>query len=140
MRVVLDNSVTVGWFHPHQATPYGLAMLALLGKIQFHLPAHWPLELGNSLLQLERRRLMTRPRRQNALNEALAMDWVIDTNPSELLDTSAIAQEYGLTTYDAAYLGHARRLDCPLATQDKALKAAAMTDRRWFNPDNFSHS
>jgi predicted nucleic acid-binding protein len=45
--------------------------------------------------------------------------------PVDVLGLPAIAQARGLTTYDAAYLELAMRLELPLATADRALRAAA---------------
>jgi predicted nucleic acid-binding protein len=38
---------------------------------------------------------------------------------------AALAERFGLTAYDAAYLDLALRRGLPLATQDKAMKSAA---------------
>jgi len=62
-----------------------------------YTPAVWPLEAGNVLLVAER---MFR-------------------------EIISIAQEHGLSTYDASYLDLAMRLGLPLATRDAALMAAA---------------
>jgi predicted nucleic acid-binding protein len=43
----------------------------------------------------------------------------------DVLGLPAIAQARGLTTYDAAYLELATRLELPLATADGAFRAAA---------------
>ena len=42
-----------------------------------------------------------------------------------LVEIADLADSNGITTYDAAYLELAIRLNCPLATQDKALAKAA---------------
>ena len=50
----------------------------------------------------------------------------IDDELTALLGTeAAIATRYNLTCYDAAYLELALRLQAPLATNDRALTAAA---------------
>jgi len=43
------------------------------------------------------------------------------------MEISRIAAEYGLSTYDAAYLELAARLACPLATQDVARRPSRQT-------------
>jgi predicted nucleic acid-binding protein len=48
-----------------------------------------------------------------------------DASASPLVEIAELAESRGITTYDAAYLELAMRLDCPLATQDKALAKAA---------------
>lgn len=42
-----------------------------------------------------------------------------------LVEIADLADSHGITTYDAACLELAMRLNCPLATQDKALVKAA---------------
>jgi predicted nucleic acid-binding protein len=42
-----------------------------------------------------------------------------------ILQLTHVAQAYGLTSYDAAYLDLAARLRLPLATTDKSLRRAA---------------
>ena len=44
---------------------------------------------------------------------------------SKILELPALAQQYGLTNYDAAYLALAMRLNLPLATTDADLRSAA---------------
>lgn len=133
LRVVLDNSVTLGWFHPQQLTDYGQAVLDHLGRAEFLVPAHWTLELGNSLWQLERRKRLERAQRMTAMREALALPLKLLPASFDLVRVSALAEQHALTTYDAAYLDCANTQDALLATQDKALKAAAQSAGRWFD-------
>ena len=44
---------------------------------------------------------------------------------AEILDLPALAQQHGLTNYDAAYLALALRFNLPLATTDSSLIQAA---------------
>lgn len=125
MRLVLDNSVTLGWFHPNQRSEYGEAVLAGLGRDEWLVPAHWPLELGNGLWQLERRKRMPRERREQALDEALRLPLRVDNAPFDLRRLCDLAAQHHLTTYDAAYLDCALRHNARLATQDAALMKAA---------------
>jgi len=46
-------------------------------------------------------------------------------SPAEVLGLPALAQVYGLTNYDSAYLGLAQQLKLPLATTDSALRKVA---------------
>jgi predicted nucleic acid-binding protein len=43
-----------------------------------------------------------------------------------LTENLDMAIEHGLSSYDTAYLSLALRLDLPIATQDKALRSAAI--------------
>lgn len=133
LRLVLDNSVTLGWFHPQQLTRYGESVLARLGTAELMVPAHWPLELGNSLWQLERRRKMLRDRRMTAIEEALKLPITVVPAAFDLRRLGELAERYELTTYDAAYLDCALRNGAMLATQDSALKKAASKAGCWFD-------
>lgn len=50
----------------------------------------------------------------------------IDRHPVPRSELLALALRFGLTSYDASYLELALRLQWPLATQDTALRDAAM--------------
>jgi predicted nucleic acid-binding protein len=134
VRVVLDNSVTLGWFHPQQLTDYGEAVLAGMGLNEWLTPGHWPLELGNSLWQLERRKRMARQMRRAAIREALQLPITVLPVRFDLRRLNELAEQHELTTYDAAYLDCAMRNNARLATQDAALKKAASALDRWFEP------
>ncbi|MGQ0530837.1 MAG: type II toxin-antitoxin system VapC family toxin [Panacagrimonas sp.] len=134
MRIVLDNSVTLGWFHPQQLTGYGEAVLSGMGHDEWLVPGHWPLELGNSLWQLERRKRMVRERRLVAINEALQLPITVLPVRFDLPRLAELAEQHDLTTYDAAYLDCAMRNNARLATQDAALKKAASALDCWFEP------
>lgn len=137
MRLVVDNSVTVGWIHSDQATPYAMAMLDSLVRYEALAPALWALEFSNALLVLLRRRRMTEAQRQAA--QAQAQDWgiVLDTQVPRMAEISALALAHGLTIYDAAYLDCALRHHTRLATQDGALRKAATALDCWFDPNRF---
>lgn len=133
MRVVLDNSVTVGWIHPDQATGYSTALLD--GRLRYEAlaPAVWVLEFSNTLLVLLRRKRLSDLQRQSALARAGSWKIALDTTVPHLVALSNLASEHGLTTYDAAYLDCALRNDARVATQDAALRKAAHKLDCWFD-------
>lgn len=135
-RLVLDNSVTVGWFHPNQRTDYAEAILDLLNKADLLVPMHWLLELSNSLWQLERRKRMTRERRLKALDEVAVLPVRVLQEAMDVHRISVLAQTHDLTTYDAAYLDCTLRHRARLATQDTALQKAAKKLDCWYEPKN----
>ena len=59
----------------------------------------------------------------HGLAEAAAME--IELHPINAPAVAALAMQYGLSAYDAAYLWLAADLKCPLATFDDKLAAAA---------------
>ncbi len=56
---------------------------------------------------------------------ALAAELDIELHPTDPVPVVELAQRYGLSAYDAAYLWLAAELRCPLATFDEALARAA---------------
>lgn len=126
MPFILDNSVAAAWLFDQQATPYGDAVALALQRDRAHAPALWELELTNVLRTACIRGRLQAQRAQAMLEQVLALPINIDreaVRPSEVL---ALALRHGLSSYDAAYLELALRLQLPIATQDDALAAAAV--------------
>lgn len=91
------------------------------------VPAHWPLEVANGLQMAVRRGRIDTVFRSECLRELAAIPITLDQETVDRAwsETIALADTYGLTIYDAAYLELALRRDLPLATHDKALLSAA---------------
>lgn len=132
MRLVLDNSVTVGWVHPDQATAYSTALLDAHGRYEPLAPTIWPLEFANALLLLQRRKRIGEADRIAAIARAESWKFTVDASAPRMGAISALAIEHGLTTYDAAYLDCAVRHRAKLATQDIALTKAARKLDCWY--------
>ncbi|MBL0087288.1 MAG: type II toxin-antitoxin system VapC family toxin [Ideonella sp.] len=126
MPFVLDNSVVSGWYLKNQATPYTAAIAERLLDDRAWAPAVWELELANVLRTACMRQRMVAQQAQQVLARIAQLPVDVDRQavpPSELL---ALAIRFGLSSYDAAYLELALRRQLPLATQDDALRAAAL--------------
>ena len=124
---MLDASLTLQWFLEDEAgREYGLAVLASLSTKRAAVPILWFYEVGNGLLMAHRRKRITLDKIDGFLSllKALPID-AAEQVPSEILDLPPLAQQYGLTNYDAAYLALAIRLNLPLATTDADLRRAA---------------
>lgn len=125
--LVLDASLALQWFLEDEAgREYGLSVLASLSTKRAVVPMLWFYEVGNGLLMAYRRKRITFDQIDGFLTRLKALP--IDTAeqlPAELLELPALAQKYGLTNYDAAYLALAMRLNLPLATTDVDLRRAA---------------
>lgn len=125
MRFVLDNSVVVGWFLEDQATPYTDVVSVLLEQDQAVVPALWELEFANVLRTACRKERLTADEAHQIIEQICALPILIDREtpgPAELL---ALALRYNLSSYDAAYLELALRLQIRIATKDEPLQAAA---------------
>lgn len=126
-RVVLDASLTLAWALPDESTPYAEAMLEYVAATGAMAPDLWPHEVANGLLMAQRRGRITTAQRTAFVTALLRLPIEISASPVRtVLDAQAtLAEHHRLTAYDAAYLHLALREGVPLATQDKALKAAA---------------
>ncbi len=126
MPFVLDNSVVSGWFLESQATPYGDAIAQRLESDQALVPPLWELELTNVLRAACVRQRMTAQAAQAVISHIGMLPISVDREPVLPSQLLALALRFGLTTYDAAYLELALRLQIPVATVDAALRDAAL--------------
>jgi predicted nucleic acid-binding protein len=126
MPFVLDNSVVSGWYLEDQADDYTAAVGRRLREDRAHVPAIWELEFGNVLRSACIRRRMSATLAQQVIAQIGALPIEVDRHQVRCSETLALSLRFGLSTYDAAYLELALRLQIPLATRDEAMKAAAL--------------
>ena len=120
--------MAVGWVHPAQATPQTAAMLdAIAEGATVEVPALWPLEVGNALTVLVRRRKLTEDEREIALGWFRGLPLHVDHEAASLAFSrlSDLAAAYQLSVYDAAYLELAQRRRLVLGCKDGPLRKAA---------------
>jgi predicted nucleic acid-binding protein len=127
--LVLDASSVLAWAYADEAgNPDAVIDYVTANGAQ--VPAHWILEVTNTLLVGERRNRLKAGQSHQFLAEIAALPIRVD------LETSirgwdaipALAVQHGLTSFDAAYLELAVRLEVPLATLDQALARAARAE------------
>ncbi|MFN9636144.1 MAG: type II toxin-antitoxin system VapC family toxin [Synechococcaceae cyanobacterium] len=125
--LVLDVSLSCAWCFADEASPAAWKLLERMQKAVAHVPALWLWEMGNVLVQAERRGRITSAAIRTFLGLLETLPVCVDhaTTASAWHDTLALAPSHGLTVYDAAYLELALRRGLPLASRDKALQAAA---------------
>jgi predicted nucleic acid-binding protein len=126
MAFVLDNSVVCGWFIENQATPYTEAVALRLQEERASVPALWELEFTNVLRLACLRRRMTARDAQSVAAQIASLPIDVDRQPVAPGELLSLALRFGLTSYDAAYLELALRLQVPLATHDEPLAEAAL--------------
>jgi len=126
--LIVDCSVTMAWCFEDEKNPYADAVLVALGNAEGIVPSIWPFEVANVLALSERAGRLDVARSAwfiRFLNDLPIR--VDERSPSSAFgETLALARAHDLTVYDAAYLEVALRSGVGLATQDKALKAAAV--------------
>lgn len=125
--LVLDCSIAVSWCFADEAAPETDALLQRVRDETALVPMLWHLEVGNVLLQAERRGRITTAAAVSRLELLGALPIATDDEmPSGVLRSAmALARSENLTTYDAAYLELAMRRALPLATKDRRLREAA---------------
>ena len=124
--LVLDASSVLAWAYAEEIGHLD-AVIDCVVADGARVPAHWILEVTNTLLAGERRNRLKSGQWRQFLAEIAALPIQVDADTS-VRGWDAIprlAQQHKLTSYDAAYLELALRLDVPLATLDADLARAA---------------
>lgn len=124
--LVIDSSAALSWALKDEQGG-GLALLETMAEEPAIVPVHWILEVTNAL-RMAVRRARLQPDERDAIVERLK-NLSITVDAETILrgwdEIPLLADRFGLTTCDAAYLELATRLDLPLATMDQALARAA---------------
>lgn len=125
---VVDASMAFAWVLPNQASAEAEALLERIeAGVEAVVPSLWFLEVANGLLVAQRRKRVTAPERMLALVRLSALSLTVDEDAARDVfgRTSMLAEQFGLSVYDAAYLEVALRRNLPLGTRDRALRSAA---------------
>lgn len=98
-----------------------------LDQLDMVVPSLWRLEVVNAVLTRERQGKLTESDGRLILRQLDMLDLeVVRDTPSRSLDDMALfARPHQLTSYDAAYLDLAIRLNLPLCTCDRGMARAA---------------
>ena len=126
MSLVLDASLTLSWYFEDERTPAIDAVLDQVVASGAVVPSLWRIEVGNGFQTAIRRKRIDKDFRDRAIRHLGLLPIVVDpeTDTYAWTATLRLADRFGLTVYDAAYLELARRRSLPLASLDKALRVA----------------
>ncbi|MDE0121305.1 MAG: type II toxin-antitoxin system VapC family toxin [bacterium] len=124
--LVVDASVAGAWF---LGEPSALADMALarLEEDRAVVPQIWHLEVRNALLTAERRSRLSAAQMTDSLLVLRHLPIRTDRG-LDLALAFDLARIHNLSFYDAVYLELAKRTDGELATLDRALHGAAVTE------------
>ena len=122
--VVVDASVAASWLFDDEGDPRAAATLVGLETRPAVVPQLWHYEMRNILLVARRRQRISARGLEDRLAALGDLPLETDADP-DLNDALALADQYGLTFYDALYLELARRRNGQLASLDSALIRAA---------------
>jgi len=125
---VIDSSLALAWGLPDEMSNQAEGFLSERSSTDvFWVPALWWYEVSNALTMARRRRRLAEADRVRLL--ALYGSLPIQTDTALGSDAiwrfHVLAEEYGLSAYDAAYLDLAQRKGLGLATLDHRLHGAA---------------
>jgi predicted nucleic acid-binding protein len=131
MSLVLDSSATLAWVYCEEVTAPIRHVLELVTTGGAWVPAIWRLEVANILENGVRRRRTDAAFRDATLADLALLPIHLDpeTDRQAWGATLLLAERYGLTLYDAAYLELALRRVLPLATLDVDLRTAAGAEK-----------
>lgn len=127
-RFVLDASTTLSWCFEDERAPGSETALDALGSgAEALTPALWTYEVLNVLAAARRRKRLTQAQSAAFWNELRKLPIETESGPGDdaAVEIMALAEQYGLSAYDAAYLELALRESLPLATLDAHLNRAA---------------
>ena len=127
MSFVLDASTTLGWYFADERSAASDAVLDRVTEAGAGAPTLWRYEVANGLQTAVRRKRINAAYRDAALADLRQLPVTVDRTGDDVAWTAlvSLADRFGLTIYDAAYLELAQRRELPLASGDRALRAAA---------------
>ncbi len=133
MNLVIDASVLIKFYVPEILSDRAERLLARVEKKEIVLLAPdliYP-EAGNMLWKKQRLKELSRPEVEEITDAILLLPLKIEASKSLLTVAVAIAIAYGMTVYDALYLGLAKICETTMITADRKLvEALAKADLR----------
>jgi predicted nucleic acid-binding protein len=126
VSLVLDASLTLSWYFEDERTPAIDAVLDQVAASGAVVPSLWRLEVVNGFQMAIRRKHIDRDFRDRAIRHLGLLPIVVDPETDTYAWTVMLrlADRFGITVHDAAYLELAQRRGLPLASLDKELSAA----------------
>ena len=124
--IVLDCSVAMAWCFEDECDDYAEAVLGALASTEALVPSIWPFEVANVVLVAERCKRLREAEGARFIELLSALPIIVEEAAPERTFGAVLAcgRQFGLSSYDAAYLELAMRAGAELATRDKALRAA----------------
>ncbi len=124
---VVDCSMAMTWCFKDEATDETRTLFRRLSTEAAIVPAHWHLEIVNTLLVAEKRERITPAESAQFLNTIDSLDIEVDNEITTRAfhDVLPLARAHQLTSYDAAYLDLSIRRNLALASLDDDLCRAA---------------
>ena len=125
MRVVVDASTTLSFVLDDERDETVNFMLSTLRRARMVVPAIWPYEVANGLVNAQRRRRIDEAGMAEAMQLLEHLDIEPDAAPPSIADTVQMARAQRLSSYDALYVMLAQREGIALVTRDNDMIRAA---------------
>lgn len=126
MSFVIDASVVLAWLLPDEKSATAERLIGRTTQERVCAPALLMLEVGNALLQAERRSRIAAADRNELIGAFTALPIALEPiSADSLIRAGALAKKHGLSLYDGCYLELAAARACALATFDRGLAQAA---------------
>ena len=111
MSIVLDSSVTMSWYFEDERNAGTDALLDRVAETGAVVPSLWRFEIANAFQVAIRRKRVDASYRDAAFTELGLMPITADADTDTYAwnTTVRLAERFGLTPYDAAYLELAQR-------------------------------
>lgn len=138
MRIILDTSVALGFVFEAESNTYTERVLDFLSKENnaAFVPTLFLYEISNVLhIGATKRKRWTQQKSIEMLKNISQLNIRVENSSEDFKDVQNIitlAAKHDLSAYDAVYLDLALNLKLPLATQDKNLKKAALSELVFF--------
>jgi predicted nucleic acid-binding protein len=125
--LVLDASVAISAVIEEAHSELARSVLLRVAEEGAEVPGLWHLEVGQTLLVAERLGRVSTQQRMFAVQQLSDLPIDVDamTHREAWRQIMVVANQFGLSLYDAAYLELSIRRSLPLATFDAALQRAA---------------
>jgi predicted nucleic acid-binding protein len=126
---VIDASVVLAWLLPDERSALAESLVARAVRERARAPSLLLLEVGNALVQAQRRTRFDPALRDELLDAFTALPIALEPiGADSLLRASALANRHRLSVYDACYLELAAARRLPLASFDGPLLEAARVE------------
>ena len=126
MSFVLDASAAMILLFQEENPAAAGRLMTLLASESAIAPQVWHFEVANALRVAEMRQRATPAETAKSIAMLHHLPLEIESEAPAIALLLALAREYGLSAYDAAYLELALRKSCGIATFDKKLAAASV--------------
>ena len=128
---VIDASVALAWYRSRRAGRYAARIYARLndGTLRACAPALWRIVMTSELLAAASSRRLTDAEALAALADAESLPFALYGVRLEADQMFRLGRKYRVNAFQAWHLELARRLGLPIASLDRAVRAAALRNR-----------